>query len=134
LRHNDIKVLRVSTISGACPRIGIFSQIEAFSKNKHRHESVDLLGFWFEIETYEKNNHKHIVDIPRIIFFALRRYRAKRQLINGLRHIVDISESRASLTGALFFVNNKELGKHGTLGQPPRLNLLNSPTISCLSR
>jgi len=47
------------------------------------YESVDLLGFWFEIEAYEKNNH---------------------------RHIVDISESRSSLTGGLFFSHYDDIG------------------------
>jgi len=47
------------------------------------YESVDLLGFWFEIKAYEKNNH---------------------------RHIFDISESRSSLTGGLFFPHNEGIG------------------------
>ena len=46
-------------------------------------ESVNLLEFWFEIEAYEKNNH---------------------------RHIFDISESRSSLTGGLFFSHNEDIG------------------------
>ena len=46
-------------------------------------ESVNLLEFWFEIEAYEKNNR---------------------------RHIFDISESRSSLTGGLFFSHNEDIG------------------------
>jgi hypothetical protein len=39
---------------------------------------------------------------------------------NKHRHIVDISEPRASLTGALIFENNEELGEKSFLGQSPR--------------
>jgi len=52
------------------------------------YESVDLLGFWLEIEAYEKNNH---------------------------RHIFDISESRSSLTGGLFFSHYDDIGPKGSL-------------------
>ena len=34
-------------------------------------------------------------------------------------HIVDISESRASLTGEFFFPNNEDFGLNGILGQAP---------------
>jgi len=47
------------------------------------YKSFDLLGFWFEIKAYEKNNH---------------------------RQIFDISESRSSLTGGLFFSHNEDIG------------------------
>jgi len=38
---------------------------------------------------------------------------------NKRSHIFDISESRASLTGVLFFENNEEFGQNCILGQAP---------------
>jgi hypothetical protein len=38
---------------------------------------------------------------------------------NTHSHIGNISESRTSLTGALFFGNNAEFGQNGILGQAP---------------
>jgi len=43
----------------------------------------EVYAIWFEIKAYEKNNH---------------------------RHIFDISESRSSLTGGLFFSHNEGIG------------------------
>jgi len=50
------------------------------------------IGILFKIEAFLKNKHSHMFDI---------------------------SESRASLTGALFLRNNEEFGQKGILGQPP---------------
>jgi len=47
-------------------------------------------------------------------------FKIKAFLKNTHSHIVNISESRASLTGALFFGNNAEFGQNGILGQAPR--------------
>ncbi len=44
---------------------------------------------------------------------------------NKRSHIVDISESRASLTGVLFFENNEEFGQNCILGQAPSLIVTN---------
>jgi hypothetical protein len=43
--------------------------------------------------------------------------------------MLDISESHASLTGALFFGNNAEFGQNGILGQAPRLHQVTSIAV-----
>jgi hypothetical protein len=45
----------INRLLGGCPRIAIFSKIEAYEKNYRRRHEVSALGV-------------HIVDIPRIIF------------------------------------------------------------------
>ena len=53
----------MSTISGACPRIGILFKIEKFSKNKH----------------------SHTIDIASIVFCEFRRvWAGKRRLREGV--------------------------------------------------
>jgi len=59
----------------------------------------------------------NIGGCPRISFL----FKIKAFSKNTHSYIVNISESRTSLTGALFFGNNAEFGQNDILGQAPRL-------------
>jgi len=57
-------------------------------------------------------------------------FKIKAFLKNTHSHVVNISESRTSLTGALFFGNNAEFGQNGILGQAPSA----MSTLECRTR
>jgi hypothetical protein len=51
-----------------------------------------------EIKAHEKFNRRHMVDIPRIKFFAQRRYRANWPFVDGHELFILAVQGWASLT------------------------------------
>jgi hypothetical protein len=75
---------------------------QALEYGKKKCCSVDLLGF-------------RSLRYPKSTLSGTRsgKRRLRGMQKNNHRHIVDISESRSSLTGGLFFSHNAEIGRKG---------------------
>jgi len=62
---------------------GSFDHNLCFNIGKHEFVPIQKLANLFEIKARGKFNRRHMVDIPRIKFFAQRRYRANWPFLDG---------------------------------------------------